>query len=288
MTYNDTRFITAAALLILFSQSAKVFADGQKATEQIQIASWKSHLIVTDANWHPLANQKPAGSGRVTVTWLRRSPPAIATIGQPDRFRNLEDKRGSLQRTAQGNYVVFPPLKQGETTQGEKGLAETVEGLIKGLTEEPVPVSPTSTPNFHSKFTNFQQQSVLLGGQKRILFTFDGEVVISEIVSHGRAIFPQAHYLTHRSTWVDPTTRLVTQTELRQWVHYDYVGKQFDQPNQRMISIDSDFHYNLAPPPGVFDWSPPKGANVIDSRDLRVGKGLRLYLPKKHKAGTGK
>ncbi len=258
------------------AQPTLAFADVQRAMAKVQIVSWKSHTIVTDAKWHPFRNQKPAGS--YSVTWLRRDPPAIATIGQPGGSISLTDGRGNLEHTAQGNYVTYPP----NHVVGI-GLAKDIKSQIKALTEEPVLVSPTSTPNFHSKFTNFQQQSVLLGGQNRILFTFDGEVVISAIVSHGRAVFPQAHYFTHRSTWVDPATHLVARTELRQWEHYDYVGKQFDQPNQRMISIESDFHYNRAPPPGVFDWSPPPGANVVNSRDLRTDKHLRLYLPKKSK-----
>ncbi len=256
------------------SQPTIAFADVQKAMQQVQIVSWKSYLVVTDAKWHPLRDQKLPGS--YGITWLRRDPPAIATIAQPRGSVSLTDGRGNLEHTAQGNYVKYPP----NSVIGI-GLAKDVENQIKALTEEPVLASPTSTPDFHSKFTNLQQQLVLLDGQKRILFTFNGEVIVSAIVSHGRTIFPQAHYFTRHSIWADPETHLVTRTELRQWVHYDYVGKQFDQPNQRMISVESDFHYNQAPPPGVFDWSPPPGANVIDSRALRVGKGLRLYLPKK-------
>ena len=270
----------AAAFWFLPGQPGQptiAFADVQKAMQQVQIVSWKSHSSVTDANWHPLRNQKLAGS--YSVTWLRRDPPAIATIGQPGGSISLSDGRGNLEHTAQGNYVIFPP----NHVVGI-GLAKDIESQIKALTEKPMPVSSTSTPNFHSNFTKFQQQSVLLGGQKRILFTFDGEVIVSAIVFRSRAVFPQAHYFTHHSIWVNPATHLVTQTELQQWVHYDYVGKQFDQPFQRMISVNSDFHYNQDPPPGVFDWSPPPGANVINSRDLRTDKRLRLYLPKKGKA----
>lgn len=258
------------------SQPTIAFADVKQAMAKIQIVSWKSRTIVTDAEWYPLRSQKMPDAYR--VTWLRRDPPAVATIGQPGGSVLLSDRRGNLEHTAQGNYVMFPP----NHVVGI-GLAKDIESQIKALTEEPVLVSPTSTPNFHSKFTNLQQQSVLLGGQKRILFTFDGEVIISAIVFHDRVVFPQAHYFTHSSTWVDPATHLVTRVERRQWTHYDYVRKQYPQPNQRMISIDSDFHYNQAPPPGVFDWSPPEGANVIESRDLRTGKHLRLYLPKKNK-----
>ena len=261
-------------------QPTLAYADVERAMQQVQIVSWKSHLIVTDANWYPLANQKPAGSG--SVTWLRRSPPAIATIGQPDGFRNLEDKRGSLQRTAQGNYVVFPPPKQ-----GEKGLADTVESLIKGVTEEPMlPTVPHPAYDVSSRITNRQQQSVMLSGQRRILFTYDERIIVYAIMSHGREVFPETHLFIHSSTWADPTTHLVTRIETRRWVNYVYTKKQFSQPNQRMIYIDSDFRYNQVPPPVIFDWSPPKGANVIDARDLRVGKGLRLYLPKKAKTNT--
>jgi anti-sigma factor RsiW len=273
---------TAAGFWLLPGHPAQptlAYADVQRAMQQVQIVSWKSHRIVTDANWHPLRNQKSAGS--YSVTWLRRDPAAIATIGQPHGYISLSDGRGNMEHTAQGNYVMYPP-------NHVVGLAEDIERQIKALTEEPAPVSPTSTPKFRSKFTKFQQQSVLLGGQECILFTFDGEAVTSAIVSQGRTMFPQTHYFTHRSLWVDPATHLVTRTELRQWVHYDYTGKQFDQPNQRMISVDSDFRYNQAPPPGVFDWSPPLGANIIDVRDLRVGKGLCLYLPKKSQKETTK
>lgn len=237
------------------SQPTLAFADVEKAMQQVQIASWKSCMVVTDANWRPLHSQRSASADR--IIWLRRDPPAIATIIHPGGFISLIDNRGNIERTAQGNYVKFPP-------NGAIGinLAKDIKSQIKSLTERPMLVSPTSTSNLPGRYTNFQQQSVLLNGQQRILFTFDGEFVVHALLSHGRQVFPATYYFTRSSTWVDPTTHLATRIERRQWTHYDYMGKQYAQPNQGIIFVESDFRYNQAPPPFVFDWSPPKGAKV--------------------------
>ena len=258
-------------------QPAFAFADVQRAMQQVQIVSWRSYIIVTDANWRPLHSQESAGADR--IIWLRRDPPAIATIVHPGGLISLIDNRGNIERTAQGNYVKFPP----NSVIGIN-LAKDIKSQIKSLTERPMLPSPASTSNLPGRYTNFQQQSVLLNGQQRILFTFDGEFVVHALLSHGREVIPATYYFTRTSTWVDPTTHLATRIERRQSTHYDYIGKPYPQPSQGMIFVESDFRYNQAPPPGVFDWSPPPGANVINSRDFRVGKGLRLYLPKKKMA----
>ncbi len=243
-------------------QPAIAYADVQRAMQQVQTASWTTHDSSTDANWRVL------GVGPEIVIWARRSPPAIARFGQPYGFKSLLDGRGSLQRTAQGNYLS---LRFGK--RGKADLLKEVDEKIRSLTQNPD--EEASIPH-HTAVRNPQQRSVLIDGRKQILFTFDNEVVIHKFVFRGRTIIPEAHYFSRNSTWVDPTTRLVVRREIRTWG--DNTSGQF---NTRRIVISTNFHYNQAPPPGIFDWSPPPGANVITMNDLRTDKRLRLYLPKK-------
>lgn len=269
MIYNDTRFITAAALLILFSQPANVFADGQKATGQIQIVSWKTHYIVTDVHWQPLAQKQAPGPD--VVMWVRRNPPAAATIGQPHGFLSLDEGHGSMERTAQGNYLWKPNNKQ-----QEKNFPRGVEEQIESLTQVSMTPSSTSDPHrsVYTIVTNPRQQSVLRDGRREVLFT-DNEEIVVRINKH----IPEMHYFQQHNTWVDPVSHLVTRTESRNWG--DKMSGQF---NQRQVVVWDNFHYNQSPPPGVFDLSLPPGVNVINMNDLRTDKRLRLYLPKKTSA----
>lgn len=229
-------------------QPAIAFADVKRAMQQVQIVSWKTHYIVTDANWHPLPQRQAEGSS--SVTWVRRNPAAIATIGQPRGFVSLDDEHGSKERTAQGNYFWKPNNKQ-----QEKDLARGVEEQIRNLTHMSMTPPSTSDPrrNVYTIVTNSRQQSVLSDGQREILFT-DNKEIVARINKH----IPEMHYFQQHNIWVDPVSHLVIRTESRNWG--DKMSGQF---NQRMIFVDSDFHYNQAPPPGVFDWSPPPGARVI-------------------------
>ncbi len=244
------------------------FADVQKAMQQVQIASWKTHYIVTDANWRTLAQKQMPGPD--FTTWVRRNPPTVATIGQPHGFQSLEDKHGDMDRTAQGNYLWKPNNKQ-----REKDFSRGVEEQIESLTQASMTSPSTSDPHLsvYTIVANPRQQSVVQDGQRQILFTHNEEIVV-RINKH----VPEMHYFQQHNTWVDPVSHLVTRTESRNWG--DKMSGQF---NQRQVVVSDNFRYNQAPPPGVFDWSPPPGANVINMNDLRVGKGLRLYLPKKNK-----
>ena len=231
------------------SQPTIAFADVERAMAQVQIVSWKSHSIVTDVNWHPLRKQKTAGSD--SIFWIRCNPPASALISQPAGYKNLVDKRGTLQYLTHGTYVTYPP-----GDMNERNLEKSLKIEIKALTEKPVQKLSNQIGG-HVRLINLPQQFVLLGGQKRVLFSYDQEVTVRAVVSHGRVLWPQEHYFTHGSTWVDPVTHLVTRIETQTWD--DYVSRIH---NQRRTVVESNFRYNQVPPPGVFDWSPPPGAEV--------------------------
>ena len=261
--------VLTAILWSLPGQPSASYADTPQETPSVQIVSWTTHNTFTDAKWRPLAQTQRNGPD--FTTWVRRNPPAVATLGQPHGFVSLKDERGSLERTVQGNYQIRPNRRQ-----GSKHLVEYVEEWIKGLTQEPVEQSSSPNQTVYNIVTHPRQQSVVQNGQKQILFTFDDEIVIRGRVSHGRTTIPEMHLFQHHSTWVDPVTHLVTRIESRDWG--DKMSGQF---NQRQILVWDNFHYNQLPPPGVFDWSPPPGANVINMNALRTDKRLRLYLPKK-------
>ena len=231
------------------SQPTLAFADVQRAMGQVKIVSWKSHSIVTDSSWHPLRDQKSAGSD--SIFWIRLNPPASALISQPPGYKNLVDKRGTLQYLTHRSYAAYPP-----GNMDEKYLRKSLEIEIKALTEKPVQKLPNQIGG-HVRLINLPQQLVLLGGQKRILFSYDQEVAVGAVISHGRMLWPQEHYFTHGNTWVDPMTHLVTRIETQTWD--DYVSRIH---NQRRIVVQSEFRYNQVPPPGVFNWSPPPGTKV--------------------------
>ncbi len=230
------------------TQPTLAFADVERAMQQVQTVSWKDYSIFTDVNWRPLSDQKPSDG----VTWLRRNPAAVAIIGLPYGSKSLYDKRGSLDCTAQGNCFVRPSGKQ-----AEKYLVEGMEERIKRLTQEPVEQSSDPHESVYNTVTKPQQQLVTLDGQKSILFTFDNEIVVRKFVLHGRVTMPESHRFQQHCIWVNPTSHLVTRMEARDW------GDKASGPfKQHQIIINSDFRYNQAPPPGVFDWSPPPGAKV--------------------------
>jgi len=68
-----------------------------------------------------------------------------------------------------------------------------------------------------------------------------------------------AHELTRTTIWVDAQTLHVIRIELVGDPTQNIApkGKGFAER-----TVFDNFHYDETPPSGVFDWSPPAGANV--------------------------
>ena len=240
------------------------FADVEQAMQHVGTLSWVTTSYYTDMRGNKLSTD-PAGhkiSALNSVrTWVRRNPAATATLDQRTGWLDLADKRGEIFKTAEGTYQESPtPLG------GEKSLAERVERDIQKMTQAPTdrvvskfqgstitaytgkPMHPVSSP-FHMTTMPVQRQQVTLDGRVQILFTRDAEMTI--------ATYPVPFNVVHiqQSMWADPMTHHITQVQIQN------SGGGLG-PDRQSFVLYSHFHYNEAPPPGVFDWSPPPGAKV--------------------------
>lgn len=218
------------------------FADVEQAMEQAQTVSYDfdSHLYDPQGRVVPNVN---AMSSRI---WLRRRPAANADYNAIMHEWNLYDARGYVGYSQTcNNYLEKPP--EGDITQ-------SVEKQLRRLTEPPteaVPEELRSAPDFH--FQSWQRQETTMNGQDCLMFTQDEDRAV-RTEKGGRA-----HELTRTTIWVDAQTLHIIRIEL--------VGDptQNIRPKESGFverSVIDNFHYDETPPPGVFDWSPPPGANV--------------------------
>ena len=241
------------------------FADVEQAMQHVGSLSWVTTSYYTDSHGNRLSADP--GGHKVSAlnsvrTWVRRSPAAIATLDQRTGWLDLEDKRGELTRTAEGSYQesTMPP-------GGESYLVGKIEHDIQKMTQPPTdhavsksqgstimaytgkPLRPVSS-RFSMTTMPVQRRQVILNGRVQTLFTRDAEMTI--------AAYPVPFNVIHirQSMWADPMTHRITQVQIQN------SGGGLGPDRQSFVQY-SHFRYNEAPPPSVFDWSPPPGAKVI-------------------------
>ena len=240
------------------------FADVEQAMQHVGTLSWVTTSYDTDAHGNKLSTD--AGGHKISAsnsarTWVRRNPAAVATLDQRTGWLDLADKRGEIFKTVEGNYQesTIPP-------GGEKYIADKIARDIQKMTQAPTdhvvsksqgnvimaytgkPMYPVSSP-FHMTTMPVQRRQVTLDGRVQILFTRDAEMTIAK--------YPASSNIIHirQSMWADPVTHRITQVKIRN------SGGGLG-PDRQSFVLYSHFHYNEAPPLGVFDWSPPPGAKV--------------------------
>ena len=203
------------------------FADVERAMQQAQNISYDFDVHRYDAQGH--ATPEMAFSNR---NWLRRIPAASAQYDAIMHEWNLYDARGYVGYSYRlNNYLEKPP---------EEDIEQSIKKQMRRLTEPPTDADPTDPRVDGSQ--PWQQQETTIDGRSCVVFTQD------------------AAHNTRTTIWVDAQTLHIIRIELVTDPSINVAPNLHKAVVERML-IDN-FHYDETPPPGVFDWSPPPGANV--------------------------
>lgn len=252
----------AAAFWLVPGQPGRptvAFAEVEQAMQNVQTVSWRTTIEARTIEVSTIVNgeEKPADKSKpYTITntsWLRRNPAAIAMTNyaltyavpvKPDDnliVKILQDERGKFRLT-QNECIVTPahtPISQRVTKQ------------IESLTQPPQPTGASVSLPGQAKaiVTSFHQENVIVDGEKQIRFDRDVKTTWPE--SFGK----NKYRLVHVIDWVSSDTHRLVRVETR--LTEDTTGvKPFS------TLVQDHFQYNMPPPPGVFDWSPPPGMKI--------------------------
>jgi len=218
------------------------FADVERAMQQVQMVSFDLNSYVYDAQGHVVSSATTL-SQRV---WLRRTPAARAYLDQKMSEHNLEDRRGYLFHSLKTGLYMKKPH------DGGVPVAQDVARQLGEFMETPTDADVFAHPAMGWTFTPWQQQKVMLNGMACLKFT---RTITHPISDDGRGIMSKRRGITHGNIWVDAKTLHV--------IHIENIGDaSFMNKGYVERVVFNNFHYNQAPPLGVFDWSPPPGAKV--------------------------
>jgi len=217
---------TAAFIWLLPGQPgrpAPVMADVERAMQQVKTVSYKFNFISYSVGGK-VSGDAPAQD------WIRRTPPAIARHYQKLSEWDLDDERGQLSYDPQKNTCLKHPAMP--------DFKQQVQRQMRRLTEPP---SNADVPmdSVHLTTTPWRRSKAVWNGQN--CWRFDQTLFRPSIDSWGMSI------------WVDSKSLHVVRIECP---HYNLTGRLL------YLAVFSEFQYDEAPPPGVFDWSPPAGAKV--------------------------
>jgi len=218
------------------------FADVEKAMQQVQTVSYDMNSRCYDAEGHVI----PGVMSFSFRNWLRRTPPASAQYDAIMREWSLSDARGYVGYSQRlNNYLEKPP---------EEDIAQTVNTYMRRLTEPPTDADQDGLRSGNFRVQPWQRQEKTVDGQSCLIFTQGLDRTI-RMEDGGKA-----HEFTRITIWVDALTLHIIRIEL--------VGDPTPSvaPNKEKAVVErtvfDNFHYDETPSPGVFDWSPPTGANV--------------------------
>ena len=221
--------VVAAIALFLLGQPGQptiAYADVVKAMASVKTATWTQELTVYNANGKLRVHQ-------IQHVWIRRNPPAIATITFPDaqhpyKRQTLEDARGILTLRPNGSYVLRAN-KHAVFTDVQENLGVFGAAL-----------SPT------------MKSTMGLDGSVAKTTLRDGQPVQKVTQVFHYQLTPQVTAESHSIIWIDEKTKRCMKLELQ------------TSHNRKLWMIVATDHvqYDQAPTPAIFDWSPPKGATV--------------------------
>lgn len=211
------------------------YADTVLAMQRVRSVAWTQ----TVTNDNPDGSQ---GIHQVEQTWVRRDPPAIATLAPPDPsthgisggYRTLKDAHGSRRTKLNGGETQLRPLRTPIAEQVQDTLADltSFSALSSSpLTSSGVVLATTQTP--------WIQEQVVLNGHTLLRFRKELTAVFPTLP--GEAV--QGRTVTHLALWVDPLTHRVLRTE------WQFVGSKIG----RLDSVQDRFVYDRPAPAGVFD-----------------------------------
>ncbi len=211
------------------------YADTVLAMQRVRSVAWTQ--TVTNSN--PDGSQ---GIHQVEQTWVRRDPPAIATLVPPDPsthgisggYRTLKDAHGSHRTKLSGGETQSRPLRTPIAEQVQIAL----DSLASFNAQENSPLFSNGVPVAYTH-TPWQQERVTREGQTLLRFRQDITAtfpVQPHEVMQGRTV-------THLTLWIDPATHRVQRTE------WHLVGSKIG----RLDSVQDRFVYDQPAPANVFD-----------------------------------
>ena len=211
------------------------YADTVLAMQRVRTAAWTQTITIYNPNGSTQMHQ-------TRQIWVRRDPPAIATVVPPDPttqsisggYRELLDAQGLHRTNLDGGKTIIRPL--------QKPIADQVRDTLNGLTSFN---AQENNPLFKdgsfvvSNQTPWKQKQVILNSQVLLRFRKD----ITATFPVGAIHHIQEPLIFHKTVWVDPQTQRVQQGEWQ--VRNSKVGG-FD-------GITYHFVYDQPALAGVFD-----------------------------------
>ncbi len=229
------------------SQPTIAYADVEQAMQQVQTVSWHTEQQMEENPGH-----KSEQATLAFTTWLRRNPAALAwtdfTTAPPHSFSQIKNFPIKTLIDSRGDFS----LSRNECTVAptRKPVRQEVEDQMQRFTQFPqAAVTSKSLGLARTTVTNFHQGNVMVNGQSQVRFDWDSGTVW---VAGSKKMVSRVFHVT---TWASLQTRRVIRVEAR--LSQDTTGIRLFT-----VMIQDHFHYNQAPPPGVFDWSPPPGTKL--------------------------
>ena len=222
------------------------FADVEQAMQQVKSVSYDMNSHIYDKQGRLVGGVVvPGVSAQSYHNWLRRTPAANAQYDANMHEWRLEDERGTVSYSQRLNEY----LKQ----QPDGNIGQTINKRMRLLTEPPADEAPDPLHYNDYRVQPWQRQETTLGGRNCSAFTT--EIDRTVMTADGDT----ADGSTHETIWVDEQTLHIIRIEFIGDLPLHMVpnGEGYQER-----SVFDNFHYNEAPPPGVFDWSPPPGVKV--------------------------
>lgn len=201
----------------------------------------------------------------VTYNWIRRYPPAIASVpapslSKPQNLIQMNFCQQSLWDT-RGEFVHYIAPARGPVTMNINYLVDLGAPLKPSRMRENLDafLSPSRTnPHNGIEITPPQSEPARLEGRQ-----------VLRLVRHVSYTNKPEDILFTETYYVDPIT-------LRP-IRIEFQGITAKTRKPYSTSVVTDFRYNVMPPSGVFDWSPPKGSRV----DVTYRTPAGLYIKQK-------
>lgn len=234
----------ALALLALWPGSPGrpnvALADVERAVDQVNT------VTATCATTRYVTADMPVTE--VTHNWIRRNPPAIASVPAPSLSKpqnliqtnmsqqNLWDERGEFTHEIAGTQMSMNIDYMIDT--GARLTPSRMRGTLEAL------LNPSRTKSQNGiEVTPAQSEPARLEGHQ-----------VLRLVRHVSYANKPEDILFTETYYIDPIT-------LRP-IRIEFQGITAKTRKPYSTSVVTNFRYNAIPPSGVFDWSPPKGSRV--------------------------
>lgn len=231
------------------------YADTVLAMQRVHSAAWTE----TSTNYNP--------DGRVALHftrqyWVRRDPPAIATVVPPDptmhsgdaSSQTLENAHGSWSRNLDSGEIQTRPLRT--------PIAEEVQASLDNQTLLSTPkTNPLGIFGASAKFTYTSRKQELVTLEGQVLLRFRQEITTTFPIQPHR--FLQGTVNLRATLWVDARTHRVQRRE----------EQLSSSRGGGYYSVLNNFKYDQPAPPGVFDEAAFHAASHINAENTPTAQG---------------